>query len=389
MALACALLACGDDKKPDDRGDDKDAGPKDDAGESDASGDGWKPLDYSKDEYWPCNGSDSDECAKLDLTVAEKKADGSYESIAVEPAKDPKADCFYVYPSVDEDREAVGLVEDVSDLTPVLKRLRNQGGRFASACRLFVPLYRQMKLGTYKVKNGYVGTEYFEHAYRDVEAAFDYYLEHDNDGRPFVLIGHSQGTHALIRLVQDRIEADDSLRKKMAGALLIGATGAIHVPKGKRVGGTFKKVELCEGDDIVGCVVTFDSKAGGDETVREPAQVIPKGMVRACVSPTTLAGGTDNVLALSIFERDSGMIAPDSVMDPFLAYPQSTTADCVEDGFLALNEWADSPTKASATPQVVNLVLMSTGSVNGMHSTDYNYSMGDLLRIARAQIDAI
>jgi hypothetical protein len=389
VALTLALVACGDDKKPDDDGDDdEDAGTKDDAGGGDA-GDDWKTLDYSKDEHWACKGRDDDECSKIDLTLAEKKADGTYESVAVERAKDPKVDCFYLYPSVDDDEDAVGFIEDVSDVEPVVTRLRNQGARFGSLCRLFVPLYRQMKLGTYKLKTGYASSEYFEHAYRDVEAAFDHYLEQDNDGRPFILIGHSQGTHTLVRLVQDRIEKEDALRKKMAGALLVGAVGAIHVPKGKRVGGTFKKVELCEGDDIGGCVVAFDSKAGGDETVRNPVQPIPEGMERACVSPSTLAGGTDNILSLSVFERDSGMIVPDSVMEPFVAYPQSTTAECEEDGLMALNEWADSPTKASVSPQIVNSVLKNNGAKNGMHSTDYNYAMGDLLRIVQAQIDAI
>lgn len=389
LSLACVLLACGsDDDKPNN---DRDSGTdEEDAG--DGSTDDWKPLDYGDDDHWLCKpGFDDNPCEKIDLTTAERQAGDTYKSIETEIAKDPKADCFYVYPSTDTN-ETPGTVEELSDADRVLLRVRNQAGRFASLCRIFLPLYREMTVGTYKAEGGYAASEYFDHAYRDVEAAFDHYLENDNKGRPFVLLGHSQGTHTLIRLVQDRIEKDNALRAQMAGAMLIGPVGAIQVPKGKRVGGTFKKVPLCaEGEDISGCVVAFDSKAGRtDSSERNPATPIADGMERACVIPSTLAGGTDNVLAVSIWERDSGIpFLPDSVTDPYVSFPRSTTATCEEDGYMGLDGWADSETPVTISPQILQSALEGMDAKNALHSVDYNYSMGDLLRIVAAQIDAI
>lgn len=46
----------------------------------------------------------------------------------------------------------------------------------------------------------------FDLAYTDVLAAFRNYLANDNQGRGFVLVGHSQGAFHLSRLVKEEID---------------------------------------------------------------------------------------------------------------------------------------------------------------------------------------
>ena len=46
--------------------------------------------------------------------------------------------------------------------------------------------------------------------YDDVRDAWNYYLAHDNQGRGFVLIGHSQGSYILTRLIREEIDGKPS-----------------------------------------------------------------------------------------------------------------------------------------------------------------------------------
>lgn len=55
----------------------------------------------------------------------------------------------------------------------------------------------------------------------DVRRAFNYYLEHLNQGRPFILAGYSQGAIILLELLK---EIDDSAINRMIAAYIIGAT---------------------------------------------------------------------------------------------------------------------------------------------------------------------
>ena len=59
--------------------------------------------------------------------------------------------------------------------------------------------------------------------YDDVRDAWNYYLEHDNRGRGFVLVGHSQGSFILQHLIRDEIDGQP-IQSKMVSAILAGAT---------------------------------------------------------------------------------------------------------------------------------------------------------------------
>ena len=67
------------------------------------------------------------------------------------------------------------------------------------------------------------------------------YLARYNQGRPFVLIGHSQGSALLIELIAREIEGRPVARQ-MKLAILPGYN--VLVPPGKLVGGSFKSTPL-------------------------------------------------------------------------------------------------------------------------------------------------
>ena len=146
--------------------------------------------DYSKAESWLCRPGRQDACA-IDLTTTVIAASGKLTT--EKWAANPKApiDCFYVYPTVSNDQTPNS---DMNAGPEELAVIRSQFARFGSECRVFAPLYRQVTLTA--LRAGIAGKPMAVDralGYNDVVDAWKYYLEHDNQGRGVVLIGHSQG----------------------------------------------------------------------------------------------------------------------------------------------------------------------------------------------------
>ena len=158
--------------------------------------------DYGSDSTWLCLPGRKDVCS-TPLPTTELNANG-YGSKALSPvAKDPPIDCFYVYPTVSSDS---GMNSDLNAGREEKLAAEAQFARFASVCRPFAPIYRQMTLGAVAAYSAGV-----EHRCRsecsptrDVLAAWRNYLATRNQGRPFVLIGHSQGSLMLQMLIAAR-----------------------------------------------------------------------------------------------------------------------------------------------------------------------------------------
>ena len=159
--------------------------------------------DYSNGDTWLCRPGRQDACA-VDLATTIIAADGKLKREAW--AADPKAaiDCFYVYPTVSNDPTGN------SDMIPGPEEkgvVAAQFARFASQCRVYAPMYRQITLTA--LRGVIAGTPIPMDralAYTDVLDAWNYYLEHDNQGRGVVLIGHSQGSGVLTQLIKNEID---------------------------------------------------------------------------------------------------------------------------------------------------------------------------------------
>ncbi len=70
-------------------------------------------------------------------------------------------------------------------------------------------------------------------------AAWKTYLQKYNDGRPVILMGHSQGTFVLRQLIHDHVDRKKGVRKRLVSAILLG--GNVLVAEGSTVGGDFQK----------------------------------------------------------------------------------------------------------------------------------------------------
>ena len=350
------------------------------------------PVDYGNAANWVCLPGRDDSCSRP-LDTAELEPNGYGVRSASTPAADPPIDCFYVYPTVSRD---AGLN---SDLTPVEEVVTTQVqfARFASVCRTYAPLYRQATLSMIpRALAGEDMSAVFDRAYQDVAAAWHYYLDHYNHGRPFVLIGHSQGTIHLTRLLASEIE-NGPAAAHLLSALLIGY--AVEVPEGRLVGGSLQRTPLCTGAGQTGCVVTYMSFRAA--TPPQPGALLGRatrpGMTAGCTNPAALGGGSaplDSIWYARSSQFGGPVIAWSSTGEPpapFLHTNGLVSGECRHDGqagYLAISVNAD-PADAR-TDVVPGDVYFGPQLVPGwgLHLGDTAYAMGDLIHVVAAQRDA-
>ena len=87
--------------------------------------------------------------------------------------------------------------------------------------------YRAVILTTYERGSEQEALDAYELAYNDIKNAFSYFLENFcKNGRPFFLVGHSQGAEHLMLLLRDVVEKDPKLLKRLiavyAGGCQVG-----------------------------------------------------------------------------------------------------------------------------------------------------------------------
>ena len=210
-------------------------------------------VDYSDIDNWICHPDNEIDLCDQDLSATVVHADGSLTIESWPEHPDPAIDCFYVYPTTSLDAQTY------SDLKPgrheELITTITQFAHFKSQCRVFAPIYRQITIQALMSNAGNLaGNDQVN--YQDVLLSFQYYLENYNNGRGFVLIGHSQGTSLLIELMRNEIDGKP-IQNQLVSAILAG--NPVVVPKGQDVGGTFQNIPLCRADNQIGCAINFMS----------------------------------------------------------------------------------------------------------------------------------
>lgn len=349
---------------------------------------GTEPLDYARRELWMCRpGATPNPCREADLDATEIKADGSKAKVPHVRAQSPEFDCFYVYPTV-----LLSGAAQMTDLTdqavePVLDALLSQGARFSRVCEVYAPLYRQTGLsGGMPVPGADPAL-----AAKDVRDAFAYYLEHLNNGRKFVLIGHSQGTFMLTAMMQMDLDKDAAKRAKMISALLIG--GRIYVPEGETKGGTFENIPLCKEPGDTGCVIAYVSYAQESPPGANAlfgAQM--DGNPSACTNPGPLAGNSgpykgsyfNTMVRNASFGADTK--APE-VDTPFVLYRDTFEGECVTREERTYLEYSLLPDEERGVPPWRHSAVDALGF--GTHLVDFHIALEDLIEAVTRQAAAL
>lgn len=227
--------------------------------------------------------------------------------------------------------------------------LGGHGTIFTDCCRFYAPRYREAHIAAFNAAYVENGMEALDFAYRDVEAAFDYFLEHFNEGRPFIIAGHSQGSLHAMRLLELRVDKR-AIRDQLVAAYPIG----FWFPE-DRLDRGFANLNLCAAPGQTGCLITYD--VFGDGSIgRDPEGRMPQWYATGweyevpartlCINPISWEvngevmprdqhkGGMPLVptfAAMDILLNRNNGVSYDALVDPI---PNLTSAVCREDGSL-------------------------------------------------------
>jgi pimeloyl-ACP methyl ester carboxylesterase len=332
---------------------------------------------------WLCKpGKPNDACdVSLDTTRLSPKGKRLGVDRISRP-RNPKFDCFYVYPTVSDQKTPTASFA----IDPELRSIAlYQAARYTSECRVYAPVYRQVTL------NGILGISppsaaEVARSRADVRSAWRDYLRNHNRGRGVVLIGHSQGTFVLRELLAKEIDPKPRVRRRLISALLLG--GDVEVKKGSDRGGDFKHIPACRSRAQVGCVVAFSTYNEVPPADSLFGRTSEPGREVLCTNPARLGGGWAKLTPI----QPSAPFAPGTtigaavgvlgvpqpkVSTAWRAFPGSYRARCSSAGgadVLMISSLGGAPVfSPSPTPGW------------GLHLVDANIALGDLVGLVRAQ----
>ncbi len=233
--------------------------------------------------------------------------------------------------------------------------LTSMASTFNGCCRVFAPHYREAHLASFISDDTESSYQALDLAYEDVKTAFKYFLDHFNKGRPFIIVGHSQGTLHSLRLLHDFVDGK-ALQRKMVAAYTIGYW--LPMDMFER---SFSSLQLCSDSQQTGCIISYDTYGKGGYKSVQQRQWYPSGweitseQKIACVNPLSwktdqnLVDKSTHLGAMPVeFKRTiKYMLLAKNPGFKFTELPPVETelldAQCQESGVLHVTEQIDNP----------------------------------------------
>lgn len=285
------------------------------------------------------------------------------------------ADVFYLHPTTYRGGEnwnqdiAMAEVNTWTDISVIAR----QASALNGCCKIYAPRYRQATMASLGAKDD-SGMKAYALAYQDVLKAWQHYLAHWNNGRPFIIVSHSQGTLHAVKLLEEEIDGTPEA-ERMIAAYVVG----IGINEGL-FGRTLKTVTRCQGPTDTGCVISWNTYArdgtpqAGVERLKQRYRDrfgTSDGEDVICWNPVGMSDKEGEIPG----ERNIGALAGKPGTTPLPALIEGSGANC-SDGTL----YTDMPDK-----ERIELVLFGGGN---LHMHDFDLFYGNIRANAVARTEA-
>jgi len=192
--------------------------------------------DYFKEEHWAA------------LPDREDYADVTRAPDIIDNQVSAGVDVFFVHPTTYVSSESWNQPLDNENANRLTDEwvMRDQASVFNDCCKIYAPRYRQATLHSFQDQSG-SGEDALNLAYEDVKSAFKFFIQNYNQGRPFILASHSQGSRHADRLLEEEIVSTE-LFPRLIVAYLIGFSVDAS-----------NNAPVCERSDQVNCQVSWNA----------------------------------------------------------------------------------------------------------------------------------
>ncbi|NPV41382.1 MAG: DUF3089 domain-containing protein [Anaerolineae bacterium] len=233
------------------------------------------------------------------------------------PVVTKAVDVFYLYPTAwqrGEDEPYICEIDNPSMLIGSASAFTRSAAVFEPIANVYAPYYRQadaayalsLPLPEHDALIAGVPT-------LDAVAAFDYYIKHFNQGRPFILAGHSQGSNVLINLLTGYLKDNPDAYQRMVAAYVIGYPVTAQVIKDN------PHLKFAEGPDDTGVIISYNTQAPDVDPADNP---VLSGLVGLVINPITWTRSE----TLAETSEGAGSIMPDPATLAFVTVPQYADA---------------------------------------------------------------
>jgi hypothetical protein len=326
---------------------------------------------------WLCFPGRAGNPCETSLRTTVLGPDGSRKVTQPRPAPRPAIDCFYVYPTVSQENS--GNADRSIGLAQILVA-QTQAAPFSRVCRVYAPVYRQITERGLTTPSLHADPYL---AYGDVLQAWRDYLSHWNHGRGVVLIGHSQGAYVLKHLLAATIDPSAAQRRLLVSAILLG--GQVHAADTPAGASDTGSTAPCTSASAIGCVIAFSSFGGTPPPGARFGRSRLAGTQIVCVNPvrpgSTAAEPLTPLVPTAIMRLAGVAGAAAGVITPWVSYPGLFTARCKRAGNASWLQVTRIAGPADPRPALRPL----SGAGWGLHATDMNIALGDLVSVVRSE----
>ena len=277
--------------------------------------------------------------------------------------EDMSADLFLIAPTVYTGDNYNMSLSDTATMRNFVGALNMERGIYEDCTRMYAPFYRQAAMKVYDL-SAEEREEYLGIAYGDVSRAFKWYLDNENDGRPIILAGFSQGADMCYRLLKEYF-GDEELYSRLVAVYAIGW------PVTEEEIAEYPQIVPAQMDYDTGVVISFECE---DEAV-SGTFIYPSDVQAICINP--LNWRTDSVPAYK--EENKGACFTDRSGN--IASETSALCGCyidTERGVLKMTDISpmDYPSSITGLPQ------------GAYHIYDYQFFYRNLQENVRLRTDA-